>query len=70
MGFSDFGCYGGENQTPAPDRLAANGVRFTQFYHTARCWSSRASLPTGYYAQAIRRDLLPGIDRLGPGPPR
>jgi hypothetical protein len=38
-------------------------VRFTQFYNTARCWSSRASLLTGYYPQAIRRDLLPDEDR-------
>ena len=63
MGFSDLGCYGGEIQTPALDRLAANGLRFTQFYNTARCWSSRASLLTGYYPQAIRRDLLPDVDR-------
>lgn len=52
----DLGCYGGEIQTPNLDRLAANGLRFTQFYNTARCWSSRASLLSGYYAQAIRRD--------------
>ncbi|MFI5379118.1 MAG: sulfatase-like hydrolase/transferase, partial [Tepidisphaerales bacterium] len=33
MGFSDIGCYGGEIQTPNLDRLAANGLRFTQFYN-------------------------------------
>jgi len=33
MGFSDLGCYGGEIHTPNLDRLAANGVRFTQFYN-------------------------------------
>ena len=60
MGFSDAGCYGGEIQTPNLDRLAAGGLRFTQFYNTARCWSSRASLLTGYYPQAIRRDNLTG----------
>jgi len=48
MGFSDAGCYGGEIQTPNLDKLAANGLRFTQFYNTARCWSSRASILTGY----------------------
>jgi arylsulfatase A-like enzyme len=61
MGFSDAGCYGGEIQTPNLDRLAKNGLRFTQFYNTARCWPSRASLLTGYYAQAVRRDNLPGV---------
>ena len=60
MGFSDAGCYGGEIHTPNLDRLAANGLRFTQFYNTARCWSSRASLLTGYYAQSIRRDNFTG----------
>jgi arylsulfatase len=44
MGFSDAGCYGGEIQTPNVDRLAAGGVRFTQFYNTARCSPTRASL--------------------------
>lgn len=60
MGFSDAGCYGGEIQTPNLDKLASNGLRYTQFYNTARCWSSRASLLTGYYAQAIRFDSLIG----------
>ncbi len=59
MGFSDPGCYGGEIQTPNLDRLAGNGLRFTQFYSTARCWPSRAALLTGYYAQQVRRDSFP-----------
>src|SRR5690348_986028 len=50
LGFSDIGCYGGEIKTPNLDRLAAGGVRFTQFYNTARCWPSRAAILTGYYA--------------------
>ena len=49
MGFSDLGCYGGEIQTPNLDALAANGLRFTQFYNTARCCPTRASLLTGLY---------------------
>jgi arylsulfatase A-like enzyme len=49
MGFSDIGCYGGEIETPNIDRLAANGLRFTQFYNTARCCPTRASLLTGLY---------------------
>ena len=61
LGFSDLGCYGGEIQTPVLDGLAKNGLRFTQFYNTARCWPSRAALLTGYYAQQVRRDALPGL---------
>ncbi|MHB8903253.1 MAG: sulfatase-like hydrolase/transferase, partial [Thermoguttaceae bacterium] len=49
MGFSDLGCYGSEIPTPNLDGLAAGGVRFTQFYNTARCCPSRASLLTGLY---------------------
>ena len=49
MGFSDIGCYGGEIITPNLDALAAGGVRFTQFYNTARCCPTRASLLTGLY---------------------
>lgn len=50
MGFSDIGCYGSEIPTPNLDRLAANGLRFTQFYNTARCCPTRASLLTGLYS--------------------
>ncbi len=49
MGFSDIGCYGSQIDTPNLDRLAANGLRFTQFYNTARCCPTRASLMTGLY---------------------
>lgn len=50
MGFSDIGCYGGEIATPNLDRLAAGGLRFTQFYNTGRCCPTRASLLTGLYS--------------------
>jgi arylsulfatase len=50
MGFSDLGCYGSEIPTPNLDRLAAGGIRFTQFYNGARCCPTRASLLTGLYA--------------------
>ncbi len=56
MGFSDAGCYGGEIATPNLDRLAAGGLRFTQFYNTARCWPTRSCLLSGYYPQQIRMD--------------
>ncbi|MBC5764657.1 arylsulfatase [Ramlibacter albus] len=49
MGYSDLGCYGGEVQTPNLDRLAQGGIRFSQFYNTARCSPSRASLLTGLH---------------------
>lgn len=53
MGFSDLGCYGGEAQTPALDQLAAGGLRYTQFYNTARCCPSRASLLTGLHPHQV-----------------
>ncbi|MHC4682169.1 MAG: sulfatase-like hydrolase/transferase, partial [Planctomycetota bacterium] len=53
MGFSDAGCYGGEIDTPNLDRLAANGLRFTQFYNCARCCPTRASLMTGQYPHKV-----------------
>lgn len=49
MGFSDLGCYGGEVPTPNINQLAVDGVRFQQFYNTARCSPSRAALLTGLY---------------------
>ena len=47
MGYSDLGCFGGEISTPNLDRLAEEGMRFSQMYNTARCCPSRASLLTG-----------------------
>ena len=51
LGFSDIGCYGSEVPTPNLDKLAAEGVRFTQFYNTPRCSPTRAALLTGLYSQ-------------------
>jgi len=67
LGYSDLGCYGGEIATPNLDGLAQNGLRFTQFYNTARCWPTRGALMTGYYAQQIHRDQLPGLGGGGQG---
>ncbi|QDV35242.1 arylsulfatase [Tautonia plasticadhaerens] len=50
LGYSDLGCYGGEIETPNLDRLAADGLRFSQFTNTARCCPTRASLLTGLYS--------------------
>ena len=58
MGFSDIGCYGGEIETPHLDRLARDGVRFTQFYNTARCSPSRASLLTGLHPHQVGVGIL------------
>ena len=49
MGYSDIGCYGGEVQTPNLDRMAAEGMRFRQFYNCAKCTTTRAALITGLY---------------------
>ncbi|MEN3940563.1 arylsulfatase [Prosthecobacter sp. SYSU 5D2] len=67
LGYSDLGCYGGDIATPALDSLAENGLRFTQFYNTARCWPTRGALMSGYYAQQIHRDELPGLGGGGRG---
>ncbi len=67
LGFSDLGCYGGEIDTPNLDRLAADGLRFTQFYNTSRCWPTRAALLTGYYAQQINRDTCPSMPNVKVG---
>lgn len=58
LGFSDLGCYGGEIQTPHLDRLAAEGLRFTQFYNCAVCRLSRASLMTGVHPRRANRGRL------------
>lgn len=50
LGFADIGCYGSEVQTPNLDGMAKRGIRFTQFYNTARCCPTRASLLTGLYS--------------------
>lgn len=67
LGYSDLGCYGGEIETPHLDRLAANGIRYSQFYNTARCWPTRAALMTGFYAQQVNRDAWPGATGGGQG---
>lgn len=63
MGFSDISCYGSEIETPNIDRLAAEGVRFSQFYNTARCSPSRASLLTGLHPHQTGIGVLTKDDR-------
>ncbi|MEM9017344.1 MAG: sulfatase-like hydrolase/transferase, partial [Verrucomicrobiota bacterium] len=62
LGFADFGCYGSEIETPNIDRLAEGGLRFSRFYNTAKCHSSRVSLLTGLYCdQAGSTKLNRGV---------
>jgi arylsulfatase A-like enzyme len=63
LGFSDLGCYGGEIRTPNLDRLGRAGVRFSQFYTTARCSPSRASLLTGLHPHQTGIGVLTNDDR-------
>jgi len=63
MGFSDIGCYGSEIHTPNLDRLAQEGLRFTQFRNTARCCPSRSSLLTGLYPHQAGVGLM--VENLG-----
>ena len=58
LGYSDLGCYGGEIQTPHLDRLAADGMRFTQFYNCAVCVTTRSALLTGLYPRQAKRPRL------------
>lgn len=69
MGFSDLGCYGGEIQTPRLDALAAGGLRFTQFYNTARCCPTRASLLTGLYPHQAGVGHMTGAAKDASGNP-
>ena len=67
MGFSDLGCYGSEIATPHLDALAAGGLRFTQFYNTARCCPTRASLLTGLYPHQAGIGHMVDSKKSGPG---
>ncbi|SVC80069.1 uncharacterized protein METZ01_LOCUS332923, partial [marine metagenome] len=66
LGFSDLGCFGGEIETPHLDKLARNGVRFTQFYNTGRCCPSRTAMLSGRYPHAVGLGhMTKDIGRLG-----
>ena len=64
LGYGDLGCYGSTNRTPHLDRMAADGVRFTQFYSANPvCSPSRAALLTGRYPTraGVPRVLFPTV---------
>jgi len=60
LGYSDLSCYGGEINTPNLDGLARNGLRFTQFYNSARCCPTRAALLTGLYPHQAGVGMMTG----------
>ncbi len=63
LGYSDLGCYGAEIiETPHIDGLAENGLRFTNFYNTGRCWPTRTSLLSGFYPHQVLSDEIVGVD--------
>ncbi len=67
MGYSDIGCYGSEIRTPHLDRMARNGVRFSQMYNCARCCPTRASLLTGLYPHQAGVGHMIADRGVGPG---
>jgi len=67
MGFSDLSSYGSEINTPNIDKLATNGLQFTQFYNAGRCCPSRASLLTGLYAHKTGLGYMTAQDYGKPG---
>src|SRR5688572_16591445 len=60
LGWSDLGSYGSEISTPHLDNLAKNSLRFTQFYNSARCCPTRASLLTGLHPHQAGFPLMNG----------
>lgn len=62
MGYSDLGCYGGEVETPNLNNLAASGLRYRQFYNSARSCPSRAALMTGLYPQQAGMGWMAAAD--------
>lgn len=67
MGFSDLGCYGSEIHTPNIDRLADDGIRFSQFKNTGRSCPSRAALLTGRYQHQVGMGWMAEVDEHRPG---
>jgi arylsulfatase len=62
VGYADFGCYGSELHTPTVDRLARDGLRYTNFHTTTLCSPTRASLLTGRNHHAVGMRMLSNLD--------
>jgi arylsulfatase len=58
VGFADLGCYGGDIDTPHVDRLAAGGLRYTNFHVTSMCSPTRACLLSGRNAHAVGLGII------------
>lgn len=69
LGYGDLGCYGSSlNRSPAIDKLAAGGLRLTDFYMASPvCSPSRAAMMTGCYPPRIGFDNFEGKGVLFPG---
>ncbi|MFK7765789.1 MAG: arylsulfatase [Mariniblastus sp.] len=67
MGFSDLGCYGGEVKTPNLDSLAAEGLRFTQFYNCAKCETTRATMLSGKYYPEVGKTAMTNCITIAEG---
>lgn len=61
-GFAELGCYGSEIRTPNMDRIAAEGLQFTNFHTTSLCSSSRAALLTGRNHHSVGMRMLANVD--------
>lgn len=66
-GWADFGCFGSEIDTPTIDRLAADGLRFTNFHVTPLCSPTRACLLTGRNHHRVGMGWLADRDFGVPG---
>jgi arylsulfatase A-like enzyme len=71
VGYGDYGSYGAPDiKTPNIDRLAREGVRFTDFYAAPSCTPTRAALITGRYQQRVALEVpLPSAPAAGRGLP-
>jgi len=66
IGYSDVGCYGGEIRTPNIDRMAARGIRFTDFHCENMCAPTRTALLTGrYHLGGLNRNRVTIAEALG-----
>ncbi|MGI9601207.1 MAG: arylsulfatase [Acidimicrobiales bacterium] len=61
LGFGQLGCYGSPIDTPAIDRLAEGGLRYTNFHTTAVCSPTRACVLTGRNHHRVGMGMLPDI---------
>lgn len=62
VGFASLGCFGSEINTPNMDRLASNGLRYSNFHTTALCSPTRASLLTGRNHHSVGMSIISNAD--------